>query len=108
MAEIVSIDNTEGVWGLSSMDEEKRNMLKLDLANKLNKEAISWKQNARETSLKDWDKNTKYFHCLANQQRICNYAEKILIDDIKVEGNAAMRGYHQNILSETIHKGLSP
>lgn len=53
MAEIVSIDNTEGVWGLSSMDEEKRNMLKLDLANKLNKEAISWKQNARETSLKD-------------------------------------------------------
>lgn len=70
-------------------------------------EAISWKQKCREKWLKDGDKNTKYFHYLANHHRRSNYVDEILVDDCRFDGNAAMReaakSYFQNLYSEDFH-----
>lgn len=63
ITEIEIMDNAEGTSGLTDSDREKRTLLKLNLANKLNMEAISWKQKSREKWLKDSDRNTKYFYC---------------------------------------------
>lgn len=41
ITEIEIMDNAEGTSGLTDADREKRTLLKLNLANKLNMEAIS-------------------------------------------------------------------
>ncbi|XP_021891901.1 uncharacterized protein LOC110810135 [Carica papaya] len=90
------LDKQDGELGLSATDRERRNNLKLELASKLNLEAISWKQNGREKWLKEGDKNTKYFHCLANYRRSINYVEELFIDNSRIEGNNDMRDSARN------------
>lgn len=66
MRELDILEKAECASGLSPTDRERKNSLKMELANKLNLEAFFWKQKAREKWLKDGDKNTKYFHYFAN------------------------------------------
>lgn len=42
MKEIAILDKQDGELGLSATDRKRRNNLKLELASKLNLEAISW------------------------------------------------------------------
>jgi hypothetical protein len=48
--------------------------------NKNKQEAISWQQKSRVTWLKEGDKNTKYFHSVANSHRRNNSIRQISID----------------------------
>lgn len=65
----------------------RRELLRVDLANRINMEEVSWRQKARERWLKEGDMNTRYFHCLTSYRRRCNYVEEIIIDNNSIQGN---------------------
>lgn len=62
-----------------------------ELAEKLQLEAISWKQKLREKWFKEGDKNTRFFHCLANHRRRNNYVEEIKYEGEVIFGNEKLR-----------------
>jgi hypothetical protein len=35
-------------------------------------EEVSWRKKLRALWLRDYDENTKFFHCVANSNRRCN------------------------------------
>lgn len=91
------------------MDEnnkEKKNNLKINLANRMNMEAISWKK-VREKYLKDGDKNFKYFHCLANHRRSYNYVVDLHVNRHTVSGNNELRDAASSFLQNLYHEDFT-
>lgn len=79
LEELAALDNMDMAGMLDDNGKERRGKLKLDLASNMSLEAISWRHKAREKWLKEGDRNTKYFHCLANYRRKNNYIEEMCI-----------------------------
>lgn len=69
MKEIDDIDRFEGEGSITETDRVRREVLRSEIAHKMNLEAILWRQKAREKWLNERDQNTKYFHCMANFRR---------------------------------------
>lgn len=82
------MDRKEREEGLSSVDNEKRDGMRVDLAKRLHMEEAC-RQKARENWPKDGNRNTKYFHCLAKHRR-CNYVEELYIEDSGIKENEAI------------------
>ncbi|XP_021889517.1 uncharacterized protein LOC110808320 [Carica papaya] len=57
----------------------------------MNLEAISWRQKDRERWIKESDRNTKYFHSLANFRKKNNFVEELEFDGDTVRGNAVLK-----------------
>lgn len=89
--EIDVLDREEENGNLTTLERERKCHLKADLAKKLQMEATSWKQKLRAKGLKDGDKNSKYFHMLANHRRRVNYVEGLDIEGKCIKGNEALR-----------------
>lgn len=100
MQEMDTLDSFESKSMLTADLNEKRNNLRLELANRLHMEGISWKQKVKEKWIKDGDKNTKYFHSLASHRRMTNYVEKITVNGNQISGNVAMREAAKNHFSQ--------
>ena len=47
-------------------------------------EEISWRQRSRELWLKEGDKNSKFFHKMANARRRKNFLSSITVDGRKL------------------------
>lgn len=66
--------------------------------------SISWKRKSREKLLKEGNKNTKFFHYLANHRRRSNYVEKLCLDGDIISGNEELREiakvFNQNLYTE--------
>lgn len=79
MNELADLDKQDGDLGLDLGDRQKERF-----ENWLSQQ-ITHGSNFLETKkgiekwLKDSDKNSKYFHCLANHRRICNYVGELFI-----------------------------
>ncbi|XP_021890901.1 uncharacterized protein LOC110809397 [Carica papaya] len=69
----------------------RRGELKLEIAAKMNLEAISWRQKTRERWIKEVDRNTRYLQSLANSRRKNNYVEELEFGGDTVRGNAVLR-----------------
>lgn len=52
-----------------------------EIDNLLKEDNVRWKQRAKQTWLKDGDRNTKFFHRSANQRRKINEIKGILRRD---------------------------
>lgn len=89
--ELAELDLREMEGHLCAAERERREAVKKELTHNMNLEAISWRQKVREKWLKDGERNTKYFHCLANYRRKCNFVEEIKIDGMVVSGNSEIR-----------------
>lgn len=110
LREIEALDKKEGDGVLSPDEVARRKSFRMDAANRLHMEEISWRQKVREKWLKEWDINTRYFHCLTSHRKICNYVEEMVIDNKNIKGNENMwvkaQEFFQCLYEE--EKGIKP
>lgn len=90
---IEEIDRLERNGTIGEPERNRRETIRKKVAFKLNIEAISWRQKAREKWSKERDRNTTYFHYLANFSRKRNYIEEFIDNDRAISGNVEMRGH---------------
>ncbi|CAN1129256.1 hypothetical protein LINPERHAP2_LOCUS5114 [Linum perenne] len=79
------LDNREETNQLSEEDRLERCFLKCDLDKLCKREEVSWRQKSRDKWTKDGDRNTKYFHKIANHNRPRNYISSLKIDGVLFE-----------------------
>ncbi|XP_059630187.1 uncharacterized protein LOC132273186 [Cornus florida] len=69
-------------------------------------EEISWRQKSRALWLKDGDRNTKFFHRLANAHRRCNHIERIRVNGSELWREDEVRGgiasFYWQLYTETL------
>ncbi|XP_059659241.1 uncharacterized protein LOC132306062 [Cornus florida] len=69
-------------------------------------EEISWRQKSRALWLKDGDRNTKFFHRLANTHRRCNHIGRIRVNGSELWREDEVRGgivsFYQQLYTETL------
>jgi hypothetical protein len=82
LEEIRELDRLEEERDLDEEEKRKKLWLPMELERILLCEEISWRQKSRAIWLKEGDKNTKFFHRMANSNRRNNS-----IDSINVNGS---------------------
>nr|CAN69965.1 hypothetical protein VITISV_039410 [Vitis vinifera] len=94
--------------------EEERNLTEEELGHKkeakesyakwVSMEEVHWRQLSRELWLREGDKNTRLFHCMANAHRRVNTLVKIKINGVRFTEEQDMRegiaNAYQQLLSE--------
>ncbi|CAN0853710.1 Transposon TX1 uncharacterized 149 kDa protein [Linum grandiflorum] len=92
LSRVDELDRIEEDGSLVEVGRMERIRLKCELDNLWKLEEISWRQKAREDWLKLGDRNTKYFHRVANFNRRRNHLDGLWSDGIQIVGqsNVAM------------------
>ena len=86
-------------------------MLRKEIGSLQSREECMWKQRARNTWLKEGDRNTAYFHCRANQRNKRNLIlgleddNGVWIED-KADLGGVVEGYFKNIFSTSNPSGM--
>ena len=97
-------DDREKVRGLGLEEVEDRVKAKDDFQRWALMEEISWRQKSRETWLKEGDKNTGFFHMMANAHRRRNCLNSICINGRKLDKEEDIKeglvDAFQNLLSD--------
>ncbi|CAN0922514.1 Transposon TX1 uncharacterized 149 kDa protein [Linum grandiflorum] len=105
LIEVDSLDKKEERGELSEDDRRQRINIKCYLDKLWRWEEISWKQKAKENWLKVGDRNTKFFHTVANSKRRMNWVCSISVDGLLVEGQknvaVAAVNFYQSLYKET-------
>ena len=100
---VSSWDEIEKERGLSLEEAEERAKAKDDFKRWALMEETSWRQKSRETWLKEGDRNTGFFHRMANAHRRRNCLNSISINgrkfDKEVEIKEGLVNAFQNMLS---------
>ena len=63
---------------------------KLEYEELLRLEEITWRQKSRATWLSEGDKNTRFFHRVANSNRRFNSIDRLFIDGVQITDQAAI------------------
>ena len=84
-------DSQEKLRSLS-MEELEANEAKGDFKKWALMEEISWRQKSREVWLRDGDRNTDFFHRMANSHRRRNCLSKIKINGIWLTEEQDIKG----------------
>ena len=72
-------DEIEQARSLSLKEAERRNLVREDFSYWALMEKVSWRQKSREVCLKEGDKNTGFFHRMANSHWWKNFVKKLRI-----------------------------
>lgn len=96
---------------LSGAEKVEKDRLIVELEKNILLDEISWRQKSRATWLKEGDKNTKYFHSVANAHRRNNSIRLLSIDDELSSDQAAIKdkisSFSQQLYTEdSSHKPL--
>jgi hypothetical protein len=105
MEEIQKLDAMEEMVVLSREDQQKREGCREELNKVMELDEICWRQKSQAVWLKEGDRNTKFFHRLANSHRRNNFIGALDIDEHTTveseEITAEIVQYYQNLYSET-------
>ncbi|WMV25624.1 hypothetical protein MTR67_019009 [Solanum verrucosum] len=78
--------------------------LLMDYEEHLKNEELAWRQRSRALWLKEGDKNTKFFHKVANAHKRSNNIDQLMIEDEPVMDPVRIRGeiieFYQKLFSE--------
>ena len=88
MGALELLDAKEGVLGLTKMEINERNGVRLQVEYLLSLEEISWRQKLRMLCIKEGDNNTKFFHKMANSHRRYNHLSFLEVDGVIYEEGA--------------------
>ena len=80
MADLRELDLVEELRPLSVDEKSKKEITIVELDKLILMEEISWRQKSRVLWLQEGDKNSKFYHRLANSHRIANSIAKLSID----------------------------
>ncbi|KAJ9682487.1 hypothetical protein PVL29_018413 [Vitis rotundifolia] len=84
-------DKVEVAWSLSFHELEARRSAKEDFQKWVLLEEISWRQKSRELWLKEGDKNTRFFHKMANVHRRRSSMARVKINGVWLTNENEMR-----------------
>ncbi|CAL1355598.1 unnamed protein product [Linum trigynum] len=87
---IKQLDDKEDCSNLQEVERAEREELKAELQNTLNMQELSWRQKSRESWHQKGERNTRYFHRMANYRRKVNFISRIQIDGRYFEGKQAL------------------
>ncbi|CAN1348763.1 hypothetical protein LINPERPRIM_LOCUS41571 [Linum perenne] len=101
-----ALDQLEDSGIFSEQERLLRISIKCELDRLWKMEEISWSQKAKETWLKLGDRNTRFFHRVANARKRHNNLDRILVNGIATQGQqelktAAVR-FFQDLYSDPI------
>lgn len=104
LEEIQVLDEIEGLGGLSSDDISRWIELRTVEERLLICEEVCWRQKFGVQWLKEGNKNTKFFHRVANANKVANQIRIIFIDSVLIEDKGAIKdgivGFYHNLYSD--------
>jgi exonuclease III len=107
MQELQGLENSENQGGLTAAERLHRSDLQKELEKTLNLDEISWRQKSRIKWLKEGDKNTKFFHRIANSNRRKNFIEHMKQGDEVWETQGEIRKgivkFYKGLYSESVN-----
>ena len=92
----------------SLIDEEliRKKEAKEGYAKWVSLEETYWRQLSRELWLREGDRNTRYFHCMANAHRRVNFLDRIKINGVRLSEEQEVRegivNAYQQLLSNSL------
>ncbi|MGV7343336.1 hypothetical protein PJI17_32070, partial [Mycobacterium kansasii] len=75
--QIHGLDMKEEMSGLSDAEQHRRTMLAAKYSEYLKEEEIKWHQRSRPLWFKEGDKNTQFFHSIANVRARTNHMSRV-------------------------------
>ena len=85
------MDEIEETRTLLEGEQCEHYQAKADLERIMLMEEISWRQKSRLLCLKEGDKNTKFFHRLANSHRRNNTIGQLLVDEEEINNQDTIK-----------------
>ena len=71
-------------------------------------EEICWRQKSRVLCIREGDRNTRFFHCLANSHRRFNSIDRLMVDGELSSDPEAIAGcichFYRQLYAETVLK----
>ncbi len=98
------IETAAETYSLSEEETAAKAKLILDWEKNSSLEEISWRQKSRATWLKECDKNTKFFHSVANSNRRNNTIHHLYVDGELSSNQEAIKSqiskFYQSLYTE--------
>jgi len=92
---------------LTEEESAKKADLTLELEGLIKNEEVAWRQKSRALWLKEGNRNTKFFHKVANTHKRFNYIDQLMVQGELTEKStrieSAIIDFYQKLYSETTH-----
>nr|XP_023896467.1 uncharacterized protein LOC112008368 [Quercus suber] len=97
--------------GLSAEETVEMGRIRDELEQATLLEEISWRQKSRVLCVKEGDRNTKFFHRIANSHRRVNSIDKLMVDEVLSSNPTAIADcisqfYKQLYLEDVAHRPI--
>ena len=80
--DLSDLENMEESRGLSAEERVEIGRIRDELKQATLLEEISWRQKSRVLCVREGDRNTKFFHCIANSYRRVNSIDRLMVNGV--------------------------